>query len=105
MPCMAVVLTLALTDFDFGAEGLHGFLYFIVRGMSIDIHGRFNILVTHDCLYYLYIAFVLAKPGTECVPEDMRRKVWNQFWFPIIFLCSIRFLAVVGIYNSCDDGI
>ena len=60
MPCMAVVLTLALTDFDFGAEGLHGFLYCIVRGMSIDIHGCLDVLVAHDCLDYFHIAFILA---------------------------------------------
>ena len=75
MPCMAVVLTLALTDFDFGAEGLHGFLYFIVRGMSIDIHGCLDVLVAHDCLDHFHIAFILAEPGTECVPENVRGEV------------------------------
>lgn len=75
MPCVAVALTLFLTDFDFGAEVLHGLLYLIIRGMSIDIHGGLDVLVTHDCLDHFHIAFILAEPGTERVPENMRGEV------------------------------
>lgn len=71
---MAVALTLFLTDFNFCAEVFHSFLYLIVRGVGINVHGGLDIPMSHNCLDYLHITLILAEPGTECVPEDVRGK-------------------------------
>jgi hypothetical protein len=48
---------------------LDDFLLLVLGAVSVDIQSSLNILMAHDRLDHLDVAFVLAKPGTEGVSQ------------------------------------
>ena len=52
---------------------LDDFLLLVLGAVSVDIQSSLNILMAHDRLYHLDVAFILVKPGTEGVSSGVRR--------------------------------
>lgn len=46
-------------------------------GFCVNLHGRFDVPVSHDVLNDFQVGFVFAQPGAERVPEIMAGEGWQ----------------------------
>ena len=66
-----VKLGVESANLDFAIQLGKGCHFLLFCRFGIDIHGRFNISVTHDLLNDFDIGFILTEPCTEGVAEVM----------------------------------
>ena len=64
-----------LTDLDFALKVCKTRHFSFFGRLIVDVHGGWNIRVSHNLLNDFEIGFIFAETGTESVPEIVNRKV------------------------------
>ena len=90
---------------DFTFEICKGLFLYFLCGFSVDVHGGFNVGVSHDLLNSLDIFLDFAIPGAECVTEIMGREVADQNGIAAISICLNGFVFDIGSTNAVNGAV
>lgn len=90
---------------DFTFEICKGLFLYFLCGFSVDVHGGFNVGVSHDLLNGFDIFLNLAIPGAECVPEIMGREVADQNGIAAISVGLNSFVFDIGSTNAVNGAV
>ena len=99
---LAGVKRQGLGYFDFAFQVGEAFFLLLLSCFGVDIHGRFDIGVSHDLLNDLDVAFVFAKACTESVAQVVNRKVADQQWFTTFLVSQYKLVLVVVSVDPFD---
>lgn len=91
--------------FDFTFEICKGLFFHFLGSLGVDIHGGFDISVSHDFLDCFDIFLDFAIPGAECVTEIMGREVADQNGIAAISICLNGFVFDIGSTNAVNGAV
>ena len=80
---------------------LDDFLLLVLGAVSVDIQSSLNILMAHDRLYHLDVAFILAKLGTEGVSQVVCGEVRKEQRLSLFSLRSGSLFFII----VCRDAV
>lgn len=90
---------------DFTFEIRKGLLLYLLGGLGIDVHGGFNIGVSHNFLNGFDVLLDLAIPGAECVTEIMGGEMADQNRITAISVGLNSFVFDIGSTNAVNGAV